>query len=125
MAASAVRVPKVACDERSVIGFKDRQAGIEELALGHDHHVAARRDFVSPENLSNQSFGSVSDHCAAQLPCGGDAQPSLALALCQHEDGAEPAVDSIAALVDQLEIGTATDVLRGPEADRRTLAADS
>jgi len=125
MAPSAVRVPKVTCDERSVIGFKNGQAGIEQLALGHDNHVAARRDLVSPENLSYQSLGAIPHDRAAQFSRRGDSEPPRALGLRQHEHRAEPAADPGPALVDQLEIGAATDVLRGPEADRRALAADS
>ena len=52
----------------AVIGFKGGQAGVEQLALGHDDDVEARRDLVATENLSNQSFSSISLDRAAQLP---------------------------------------------------------
>jgi hypothetical protein len=58
----------------SVIGFKGVQAGIEEIALRHDDDVEARRDFVTTENLSNQSLSSISPNGASELARGGDPE---------------------------------------------------
>jgi hypothetical protein len=40
----------------SIIGFKDRQAGVEQLASRYDHDVEPFGDSIPTENLSNQSF---------------------------------------------------------------------
>ena len=58
----------------AVFGFKGGQAGVEQLSLGHDDDVEPRRDLVTTENLSNQSFSTISLDRAAQLLRGGDAQ---------------------------------------------------
>ena len=60
----------------AVIGFKGGQAGVEQLPLRHDDDVEAGRDLVATENLSNQSFSSISLDRAAQFLRGGDPQPA-------------------------------------------------
>ena len=60
----------------SVIGFKDGQAGVQQLAFGHDDDVEPISDLVATENLSNQSFRSISLHRAAKLSGGRNAQTS-------------------------------------------------
>ena len=63
---------EAAGEKVSVIGFKGAQAGIEQLALGDDDDVETRGDFVATENLSNQTFTSISLDGAAQFFRGGD-----------------------------------------------------
>jgi hypothetical protein len=58
---------KASFDEVSVISFKGAQAGVEEFTLGDDDDVKSWRDFVSTENLSNQSFSSISLNRAADF----------------------------------------------------------
>ena len=56
-----------AFDECSVIGFKSSEGGLEQVALGYYDDVEPWRDLVTPENLSYQSFSSVSLDRAAQF----------------------------------------------------------
>ena len=58
---------KASFDEVSIVSFKGAQAGVEELTLGDDDDVKSLCDFVSTENLSNQSFSSVSLNRAADF----------------------------------------------------------
>lgn len=69
---------QAAGDKVSVIGFKRVQAGIEQIALRHDDHVEAGREFVTTKNLSNQAFSSISPDGATELAGGRDAEPANA-----------------------------------------------
>jgi hypothetical protein len=88
MRASAART----LQELSVFGFKNGQAGVEQLALRDDDEVVARRDFVQTENLSYQSFRAISLDRATDLPRGGDAEAACRALGREKEQGAEPAV---------------------------------
>jgi hypothetical protein len=57
----------VSFDEVSIVSFKGAQAGVEELTLGDYDDVKSWRDFISTENLSNQSFSSISLNRAADF----------------------------------------------------------
>ena len=119
---------EAAFEEVSVIGFKDGQAGVEQLAFRNDDDVEAWRDVMSTENLSYQSFSSISLHRAAQFPGRRDAQAADILLVGQDEDRHEPAVRPRPAIVDALELRAATNALFGTEfqslfvADREPLA---
>ena len=63
-------------EEGSVIGFKGGQAGVEQIAFGDDHDVEPIRDLVTTENLSNQSFSSISINGATEFPRRRNPQPS-------------------------------------------------
>src|SRR5205823_1512211 len=58
---------KATGEQLSVIGFKGVQAGIEEIALRNDDDVESWSDLITTENLSNQSFGSISSNRVAKL----------------------------------------------------------
>jgi hypothetical protein len=60
-------------EDGSVIGFKDGQAGVEQIAFGDDDDVEAIGELVTTENLSNQTFRSISLHRAAELAGRCDA----------------------------------------------------
>ena len=107
--------------ERSVIGFKDAQAGVEELALGDNHDVEPWRDLIPTENLSNQSFRSVSLDRATQLFCGGNTQPTDAALVCQEEHGAIPAVHPKATAVDLLKFRSAANAFGWSESQSYSL----
>src|SRR5262249_33130663 len=114
---SAIRTPTVgstgprksAGDEVAVVGFKDVQAGIEEIAFRHDDHVEAGGDFVTTKNLSNQSFSSISLDGAAKLARGGNAQSANAELIGQQEDRCVAAMDFDAAIVHPLKFRAASD----------------
>ena len=97
-------------NEVFVISFKGAQAGVEKFALRDDDDVEPLGDFVSTENLSNQSFSSISLNRAADLPSRRDPEPSHGPLVGQDEDRAVAAVDSNAPLVDLLELRTPADV---------------
>jgi len=56
------------------LGFKGSQAGVEQFAFRDDDDVEAWREFVATEDLSNQSFSSISLDRSTQLPGRGDPQ---------------------------------------------------
>ena len=90
-------------EEFPVIVFKRTQAGVNELALGDDDDIEPIRDLVPTENLSNQSFRSVSLDRATELFGGGDTQPPDA-AVRQQEHRAVAAVNPKSTAVDLLEL---------------------
>ena len=98
-------------DEVSVISFKGAQAGVEKFALRDDHDVESIGDLVSTENLSNQSFSSVSFNRAADLPGRRNPEPPHAPIVGQDEDRAVAAVESNTSLVDLQELRATADVL--------------
>ena len=94
--------PQGTLDEVSVFGFKDGQAGIEQVTLGYYDDVKPLRDLVATKNLSNQTFGAISLDRAAELPGRRDAQPADAGGIGEGEHRAEPPVNLHAAVVDLL-----------------------
>jgi hypothetical protein len=110
-------------DEVSVIGFKDVQAGVEQVALRDDDDVKAGGDFVATEDLSNQSFRSVSLNGSPELAGSGDSQPPGAAAVRQEKHCAVAAMNPRAALVYLLEFRPAANTLVW--AETQLLAADS
>lgn len=74
---SARAAAEATLEEVSVIGFKDGQTGAEQLALRDDDNVVAGGDVVSAENLSYQSFSTISLHRAAEFPRRGDAEAAV------------------------------------------------
>ena len=63
-------------EEGSVIGFKGGQARVEQIAFGDDHNIKSIRDLITTENLSNQSFSSVSINGATEFTRRRNSQPS-------------------------------------------------
>jgi hypothetical protein len=112
---------KASFDEVSIVSFKGAQAGVEEFAFRDDHDVESIGDLVSTENLSNQSFSSVSCNRAADLPGRCDPEPPHAPIVRQDEDRAVAAVESHPPLVDPLELGTPADVLGWMESQSYSL----
>jgi hypothetical protein len=99
----------------AVIGFKDTQAGIEQLAFGDDDDVVAIGDFVATKNLSYQSFSSVPLDGPSQFSGDRNPQTSNRQAVRQNEQCGIPAVDPRAELVNPLKFGTSTNPLIGPK----------
>jgi hypothetical protein len=97
-------------------GFNGTRTRVEQLALRHDDHVVSWSDLVSTENLSNQSFGSISLDRATQLARRRDAQASLGTMPGEREDREVPAVRPRPALVDELKLGAPMYSLVRPEA---------
>lgn len=113
----AARIPRwgasaeSAFEEGSVVSFKNRQAGVEQLALGDDDNVEPFGDLVTTENLSYQTFSAIPHNRAAQFLCRRDAQPPGVQVVGQHEHRAVPAMQASALFVNTLKIGAATNPL--------------
>ena len=112
---SARATAEATVEEVSVIGFKDGQTGAEQLAFRNHDDVVAGRDVVAAENLSYQSFSSVSLHRAAEFLRRRDAQPADIPVIGQDEDRCVPAVQPRTPIVDLLELGATSNVLFRPE----------
>jgi hypothetical protein len=110
------RWPESAFEGGAVIGFKGSQRGLEQLATRHDHDVEACRKFSAPENLSYQSFSSVSLNGAAQFLRRRDPQAAGRLVVGQDEQRAVAAANPGAALVDLLKFGVTADPFLAPKA---------
>lgn len=108
-------------DEVPIICFKDVQAGVEQAALRDDDNIETWRHLIPTENLSYQSFGSVSDHRAAQFLRGGDSEAARSGSSVTSKDEyrAEPSVDSRAPFVNPLKIRPSTDPFCGAKSRRR------
>jgi len=104
-----------AFEQCAVIGFKGVKTGVEQLALGYYDDVEPTGDLVTTENLSNQSFSSISYDGSPELPGRRDAQPSHLERVRKEEDRAVAAVDSDAPIVDLLELGAPADPFGGAE----------
>jgi hypothetical protein len=100
----------------SVFGFNGNQGGVEQLPLRHDHQVEARRDLVSTESLSNQSFSSISQNRASQPLRSGNTETPNRQIVRQDEKRGKTSMYSSAVLINPLEVSPAPDVLVRPEA---------
>jgi hypothetical protein len=69
------------------VGFEAGIGGIEQFAPGNDHDINAvsSGQVRLPENLSNQSFSSVSPHRVSQLAGSNDAEPDGAGGVGRHQ----------------------------------------
>ena len=100
----------------TVFAFNGSQAGVEQLALGDDDHVEPGRNLVTTENLSNQSFSSISLDRATQSFRGGNPEPAHGHPGRQNEQRREAAVNPGAMFVHPLELRAPANVLVRPEA---------
>ena len=106
---------KTALNGLAIVSFKNGQRGVEQLALGDDDDVEALRDLIPTENISNQSFSTVSLNGSAELLRSGDAQTPHRALVGKDEHRREPPVDAGAAFIDFLKLGAAPDALVRPE----------
>lgn len=106
---------EAALQDVSVVGFKDVQAGVEQLALRDDDHVEPGSELVATKNLSNQSFRSIPGHGAPKLPRCGDPQPAHAGLVGQDEHRGVAAMNPDAPFIDLLELGSPADPFGGAE----------
>ena len=95
--------------------FNGDQTGVDEFTRGDDNHVESWRDLVKSEDLSNQSFSSVSRNRTSELPGRGDSQPANRQIVCQGEEREVLTVNSDAALIDALIVHPATNALDSGE----------
>src|SRR5262245_55986602 len=87
----------------AIFSFKSGQGRVEQLAFGNDHDVEARRDVVTTENLSYQSFSSISLNSAAELFRRCDTQPPDCLLIREDEQRGVTSVDARPMFVDGLK----------------------
>ena len=107
----------------AIVSFKDGQCGVEHLALGYDHDIKPRRDVVTTENLSYQSFSSVPLNGSAELFRRRDAQTSDRAVVGQDEHRRVAPMNSGAAFIDFLKLGAAADAFVRPEPGQMYLFA--
>src|SRR5258705_6651910 len=110
VSAGPFRLSKTAFEVVAVFTFQGRQARAEQLALGDDDDVKARRDLVTPEYFSNQTLRAVPHDRASQPFRRGDAEPADRQRVRQQEQRGEAAMNTNAALVHLLEFDAAADV---------------
>jgi hypothetical protein len=96
-----------------VVSFEIREGGMKHFPARHDHNVDTGSHFVTPENLSCQALGSVSFNRRADLARRRYAKPSRTASVGGCEDRHELTVCPRPRLVDALELGPATNTLRG------------
>ena len=99
----------------AIVGFKDGQGGVEQLAFGYDHDIESWRDVVATENLSYQSFGSVPLNGSPELFRCRYAEPSYCAPVGKDEHDRVAPVNAHAAFINFLEFGAAPDALLRPE----------
>src|SRR5438067_10984843 len=99
----------------AIVGFKDGQGGVEQFAFGDDDNVEAWRDLVATENLSYQSFSSISLNGAAELFRRRDAQPTDRVRVPKDEQGSVAPVDPGATFVHLPKLHATPDTFIGPE----------
>src|SRR6185436_7430819 len=112
-------------EQGSVIGFKGAQAGVEQVTLRDDDDVEPRGDLIATEDLSNQSFRSVSLDGPPEFPGGRDPQTSHLAGVGQDEYGAVAAMDLDAPFVHILELGATANALVRAEIRQEKLRAYS
>lgn len=96
----------------SVFGVKGSKAGLKALSLRDDDDVEALSNLRSAENLSNQSFSSISDDGAAELFRGRNPQPTRPgrrIKAREQEQREIWPVNARPVLVDTLKLGSAPD----------------
>src|SRR5437868_4095751 len=86
-------------EDVAVFSFKDRQAGVEQFALGDYDDVKPLGDFVATKDLSYQTFSAISLHRPADFLRGGDAEPAGPGVVPEDEDRAETAMQARALVV--------------------------
>jgi hypothetical protein len=110
-----MRFDEVTRDGSAVVGFKGTQVYREQLASRHDDDIEARRDVISTEDLSNQTFSTISNHRAAKPLRRGNAQATDCESIRFRKERVVAARNAAAMLVDILEIGMSADPLAWAE----------
>lgn len=123
MSAASTMRTEAAFQVLTVFGFKDGQARVEQLAFGDDDDVETGCDFITTENLSYQSFSSISLRGATQLSCRRDPQASHSELVREDKQRGVTPVNTGSALVYVLKVRAAADPLVGPEPGHYQLSA--
>ena len=111
---------EAAFEDVPVIGFKNSQAGVEQVASRDDDDVEAGGDVVATEDLSNQTFSTVSLDRATQLPGCRDTQSADIELVGQDEQRGKAAMDPGAVLVHLPEFGAAANPLGRTESHTKS-----
>jgi len=104
-----------------VFGFKGSQRGVKQFPLRHDDHVEALRDLITTENLSNQSFSSISLNRAADFLGRRDSESPDTPLIGEQKDRGVPAMYANTVLVHLLELRPAADVFDWTESQSYSL----
>jgi hypothetical protein len=100
----------------TVFALNGSQTGVEELALGHYDHVKPRRNLMTTENLSNESFSSIPLDRSTQPFRRGNPKPAHWHLGGQNEQGRQTAMNPGPAFVHVLELRAPADTFVRPEA---------
>ena len=98
-----------------VFAFKGGQAGVEQFAPRDHDNVEPGCDLIATENLSNQTFRSISRDRPTEFPRGGDPQPAQRTVVRQEEEREISTVDLGAAAIDPLKVGAGANPLAPAE----------
>jgi hypothetical protein len=88
---------------------------LEQFSPRHDDHVEAGRELIMPENLSYQSFSTISLNRSPQFFRRRDSQAADGLLIGQDEKRAVASADSGTVCVHPLKFGAVTNALVLPE----------
>lgn len=104
-------------ENRTILRFNRRVRGLQQLGARDDHDVQADGclPLVKPENLSNQSFSTISPDRSADPSGGDDAESIVPEIVRQEKSRHQPASDPRAVLVNALKLGTPPDPFVRPE----------
>ena len=117
------RLAEAAFESAAVIGFKNSQGGVKQLAFRYDDHIETWRDLIMTEHLSYQPFSTVPSDRATELFRGGYSQPSDIKLIGQDEERAVTTVDAGTLLISLLKICATPDPLAGAQLHSSQLAA--
>ncbi len=87
------------------VGFKIVERGIEHFPARYNDDIQPGRRLVVPEQLADETLGSIADDRRAELSCCGNTQPRPNRPVRRHEQGHEPPLQPHALLIGPLEIG--------------------
>lgn len=107
---------KAAFENAAEFCFKGAQAGVEQLPLRHDDHVEAWRKLVTTENLSNQSFSSISFDRAPELAGRGNPQTCNRHRIPKGKERQVPTMNLLAPVVYDLVLRPAPNALNSAQA---------
>jgi hypothetical protein len=105
----------MATQEHAELGLETGIGCIEHFAPGYDDHVDPRVRLVVTKQLANEPLGAVAFHGRSHLPGRGDAETGRCGFPVSREYRHEPARPFEASLIDELEIGSLSDVFGGTE----------
>jgi hypothetical protein len=107
---------EISFDVVTVFALNGSQTGVEEFALGDHHHVKPRRNLMTTESLSNETFSSISLDGSTNPLRRRNPKPADWCPVGQYEQGRQAAMNPDATFIHPLELRAPADVFVRPEA---------